>query len=75
MLQKTKAGRAKTSVTINLQDETGCRIVPSYDDYSTIKVTCHQLLNIAILDMENAYFKINEEFIRQIFENPQGSPL
>ena len=37
--QKTKARRTKTSVTINLQDETGCRIGPSYDDSNTIKVT------------------------------------
>ena len=37
MLKKTKAGRAKTSVTINLQDKSGSRIGRSYDDSNTIK--------------------------------------
>ena len=75
MLRKTKIGRCKNSVTLNLTDKSGSRIGPNYDDVNTIKIFFEEILSIAIFDMNNAFFNINEEILRQIFGIPQGSPL
>ena len=75
MVKKTKKGRSKFSVTINKIDRKMSRIGPTYDDIETIEVTFQEIIQIAIFDMENAFFQINEEIIRQIFGIPQGSPL
>ena len=75
MLRKTKLGRCKNSVTINLSDKSGSRIGPNYDDDNIVKISFEDMLSIAIFDMENAFFEINGEILRQIFGIPQGSPL
>ena len=75
MLKKTKSGRCKDSVTINLSDKTGSRIGPNYNDSNIVKVSFEDMLHIAIFDMKHAFFKINEKILRQVFGIPQGSPL
>ena len=70
MLRKTKIERNKNSVTLNLNDKSGSRIGPNYDDQNTVKVLFEDILGKAIFDMENAFLTLNEETIRQIFGIP-----
>ena len=39
MLRKTKLGRCKNSVTINLSDKSGSRIGPNHDDDNIVKIS------------------------------------
>ena len=65
MVKKTKKGRSKFSVTINKIDRKMSRIGPTYDDIETIEVIFQEIIQIAIFDMENAFFQINEEIISE----------